>query len=262
MRELIFFGKWMAPDVGETVTFLIDLGECRILVDTGMNVVGNISKNNINPQDIDNIIITHMHGDHISSFPNFLFYRYIYHPILFKHEATSFNLYIHNDNINDLKSFVKIPYKSVLEKSHFKECLISSDFQEFPLSNSYKITFVKVDHDVPTIGFRIDSLNDDFSLVYSSDTRPSNIVKNLSKNATYLIHDVIGTSKFEKIAKKGHTTASDLGELINNQNIKNIIPVHFLSIYKDNKTDEIKEELEQLFTGNIIMPIENKKIVL
>ena len=76
MSKITFLGVWMTPDVGETVSFVIDLDSGdRVLVDCGTNLVKSLLDNNIDPTTITHIIITHSHGDHISGLPTYLFYR-------------------------------------------------------------------------------------------------------------------------------------------------------------------------------------------
>ena len=59
------------------VSFLVEEEDSNLLVDCGPSIISNLQKANKRPSDINNLVITHVHGDHISSFAYFVWYRNI-----------------------------------------------------------------------------------------------------------------------------------------------------------------------------------------
>lgn len=253
MKKITFLGVWMTADYGETVSFLIEIDNMKILVDSGMNIIKNLTNIGINPHDIDHLIVTHLHGDHVSSFPYFIFYRFTYLPAVLNQPSKNLNLYSTKENISGLFSVTSTLYRTALKKAIITEKVIQNDFDKFQLNENYSIQFVEVDHGISTVGFRIESVQDNFSIAYSADTKPCDNVVKIANGANLLIHDVIGTSEYEKLASKGHSTAGQVGKIAKQAGVKTLIPVHRLSMYRDND-DKIINEIKNDFDGNILMP--------
>ena len=65
--------------------FLIDAAGTRILMEAGPEILGAMKRHGVRPNDLDLIVISHLHGDHFGGLP-FLFLEYMWesrleHPI-------------------------------------------------------------------------------------------------------------------------------------------------------------------------------------
>ena len=68
----MFFGTSSAvPSIGNGYTsFLVSLGSLKVLVDTGDNPVRALREAGENPFDLDAVVVTHHHVDHLGSLPS------------------------------------------------------------------------------------------------------------------------------------------------------------------------------------------------
>src|SRR5699024_1382691 len=124
MSKLTFLGVWMTPDVGETVSFVVDLEkEGQVLIDCGTNLVGSLMRNEIDPSNITHLIITHSHGDHISGLPTYLFYRLLIAPGIFGKKAQQLQIIGTKSTLQNVKEYVRASYGSIVDNNllHFVE---------------------------------------------------------------------------------------------------------------------------------------------
>ncbi len=72
--QIKFLGTGGALDLGKgTAAAIVTLGDKTILVDSGFSTILSLVKSG-RAKDIDYILITHLHGDHIGSLPTLLAY--------------------------------------------------------------------------------------------------------------------------------------------------------------------------------------------
>ena len=91
------------------------------------------------------------------------------------------------------------------------------------------------------------------SIVYSSDTKPCENVKNLSKNAFVLIHDATYSTQDGELSEaRFHTTIREACEIAEISNVKNLFLTHISSRYKDSEIllEEAKKYFKKSFIAN------------
>lgn len=205
----------------------VETTHCKILIDIGMSclyVEKNLRELGIEPSDIDAIIITHTHSDHIGGLRVFL---KKYHPFL----------YITEKMYKDLKEIIG-------DNEYY---FIDDIFY----INDLKVTPFSVSHDAPdTNGYVVESNNK--SLVYVTDTGYINnkLYKLLADKNAYIFesnHDVkmLMDGKYQHhlkqriLSDRGHLSNKDcsyyLSKIIGN-NTKVIVLAH---LSKDNNTPDI-----------------------
>lgn len=257
MNKITFLGVWMTPDVGETVSFVIDLDTgARVLIDCGTNLVKSLLDNNIDPTTISHIVVTHSHGDHISGLPTYLFYRLMIAPGILGKKVPTLKIVATKSTIDNIKEYIRIPYGNLVDNSLLEyidvntECSYKVDDVEFGFFSS--------EHQPETIGFSTDISKK--KIVYSSDTAISEKIIMCAKDADILIHDIVGTSKYGMLSG-GHTLCNQISPLLSKYQVKNLYPVHRLPIYKDN-VDEYISELQQGYSGKVNVPNDGDVIIL
>lgn len=209
----------------------------KILIDMGVTyqyLSQELEKINISPKDIDLILITHTHNDHIKGLQSLV-------------KKTNLKVYVTYGMIKDLASKIPLDNIKILE--------------EETIIDDLKIELIHTSHDVESVGFIINNL--DKSIVYITDTGYINKKYNekLSNKNIYIIesnHDekMLMNGPYPYILKqrvisdKGHlsnkTTAKLLSTIIG-PNTEKIILAH---ISENNNTEELaynttQEELEK-----------------
>ena len=123
---------------------LIRTSEVKVLIDIGINyqtLASELEKLNLTPNDLDAILITHTHSDHIKGLQ-----------VLVK--KTNLRVYALEEMLEELSK--KIPLDNIF--------IYENPFEIGDL----KINIIRISHDVEGVGFIIEHHN--HSLVYITDT--------------------------------------------------------------------------------------------
>lgn len=197
--------------------FLIDMGI------TYQNLANELDKINVSPKDLDFILITHTHSDHIKGLQSLV-------------RKTNLNVYITEGMFDDLKE--KIPL------SNLKYLTDSFEIDDL------EISIIHTSHDVDSVGYII--TNDKNSFVYITDTgyvnqKYYNILKNKSLYIIESNHDeeMLMNGPYPYVLKQrvigdkghlsNHATGKLLAELVG-PNTKKIVLAH---ISEHNNTEDL-----------------------
>ena len=225
----------------------IENNNTKILIDAGINyqtIQKELQKINEDINNIDAIIISHIHSDHLKGLKSIIKHKII--PV-----------YIRKELKNEIKKIIDEEYINIIDE-YFK-------------INDLYIEILHVSHDVPNFGFIINNLNN--SVVYITDTGYIN-KKNIEKTKNKTIY-IIEANHNEKMLMEGkypyilkQRVLSDEGHLSNRYtgrylntvigtNTKYIILAH---LSENNNTNELayKEVKEELQDKNF----NNKNILI
>jgi ribonuclease Z len=180
------------------ISTLVLAGPERLLFDCGRSVTTGMARLAINPADVTNVFLTHLHSDHIVSLPELYLFPWasqgrrlplrVWGPegtrSMARHlqDAFSFDVHVRRD-VDE-----KLPAEGVK--------IIATDIREGIAyeANGVKVTAFVVDHGPvkPALGYRVDYRG--HSVALSGDTRPSDNLIKFSQGVDVLIHEV-GRSK-------------------------------------------------------------------
>ncbi len=249
--EITFFGSSSRElENRHSVSFLVEDTYSNLLIDCGPGLMSGIFKANKKVNDINNILLTHVHGDHISSFAYFVWYRNIENFgnmsqndlfVYGKKDVLDLAKYNVEHMYPEIKWTFEIHYCELDDKSIF-EC------------DTLKVEVFNSIHTVPCLGCVIESA--DKKIVYSGDTLPNDFLLEYAKDADLLIHDTMLMKRDFSLAKKTmHTISEDVGKIANKAGAKVLALVH-IEPQIFGKENEMILEIRKKYNGIIMIPTE------
>lgn len=233
-----------------SVSFLVEDGSSNLLIDCGPGLISGLNKANKKVSDINNILLTHVHGDHTSSFAYFVWYRNIER--WGEEPPKDLNVYGGKDtlelakyNLEHMYPEINFPFQII-----YHEVSENSSFS----CNSFKVEVFKAIHSVPCLGCVIEV--EDKKVVYSGDSLPNEELVKYAKDADLLIHDaMLMKEKLELATKTMHTTSEAAGRTASQAGAKILALVHIEpQVFGQEK--EIIAEVCKEYSGLVTIPTE------
>jgi ribonuclease Z len=245
MARLIILGSAAAVnDAKHDYTHFLLVGEnsTPILVDAGSNPLGKIQELGFDDEDLQDIILTHFHPDHVAGVPNMLMHMWL----LGRQTPLRF-------------------YGSHHCTNRVEDMMMGFGWQEFP--NFFPTTFHRISerngapvlenedfiirawpvkHFVPTLGLRIENKNNGKILAYGCDTEPDPVLLELAHEADILLHEAAGPPP-------GHSTARQAGELATAVNAKALNLIHYQVWPNYPSPETIVPEAQETYNGPVTL---------
>ncbi len=238
--RLIILGTAAAiPDPShENVHMVLDSGDLKLLIDCSGSPASRLMRAGIDLMDLDGLIVTHHHPDHIYGVPILLMNLWL------MGRRESFPIYGPQKSLQVIKGIMDLyEWDSWPNFPHI-------DFRQIPLepdtpvvSNQVvSITASPVEHMVPVIGLRMTNRRTGQVLVYTSDTMRDPCVVHLARDADILIHEATGEYF-------GHSTGADAGLDALEANAKRLVLIHYPPVRGDPQA--ILKEAKEVFKGPV-----------
>jgi len=213
-------------------------GHANILFDCSPNVLGQLDKLYMSPEEIDAVILSHLHWSHCCGivpllWANAIFGRvrplYIFAPETAKDIHKDFEKY-YPDTYRDRCKFefepvlLEIPKKGEIK---FKDV---SEF--FPGLGTIKLEWCSVPHTIPCLGYALTfeewRIEKPLKISYVVDAMVDiESEQKLVRNSTLLIRDCSFETAAKRWAERSfHATASEVGDLIGRSDINAVALVH------------------------------------
>ncbi|MGM0381757.1 MAG: MBL fold metallo-hydrolase, partial [bacterium] len=122
--------------------------------------------------------------------------------------------------------------------------------EKIKLADDLSVETLPTDHSRPGIGLKLCS--DGYQIIYSSDTTPTEDIKNNSQETDVLIHDCQSTEAYRRYFKKSHTSARQLGNIAREIGAKAVVPFHYNTTEIPVTFPEIAAEIREEYSGTII----------
>jgi ribonuclease Z len=249
MTELIFLGTGaIRPDrPGDHTAILIKHGPARILLDAGPAVMMQLDRVGVDPQAITHIYFSHQHGDHMLGSPIFLFY----HRLRYLMGAESV--------LQAWLVLTDIAYPGILPRVADELAFLFLEVgksEPLPELDDVSITLAPAAHspEIPAFAARFDFAPTDvrpgFSIVYSGDTRPSQEVVNLARDADLLIHEATAAESLGQSTAGVHSSAREAAGVAAAAGVGALALVHRLA----GDPEVWRREAAEQFSGRILVP--------
>lgn len=214
--------------------YLIEKENTKILIDCGNGVLSRLLAV-CKLENIDAIILTHLHSDHVS---DVLVMKYAIGINKMKGNFTGYiPLYT---PLDDCKMVNKFNYNEAFKIIEIQE--------EMPLKiNELIIQFKRMKHPVKTYSVKIEDSNTNKVFVYSADTSFNNGLIDFAKNADLFLCEA-GILEKDRTQDSPHLSVKQAIEIANKAQVKNLLLTHFWPGYS---IDEIEEEISESENINI-----------
>ena len=212
--------------------YLLEHKEFKLLIDCGSGVLAKL-QNVTQPEDLNAVILSHYHPDHIADI-GVLQHARLIQGFLGKEQPT-LPVYGHTF---DQPEFGKLTYKSITEGIAYNP--------DVPLTvGPFKISFLKTNHPVPCYAMRIEA--DGKTLVYTADSSFKEEFIEFSRQADVLLCECNFYGN-QNGKSAGHMNSIEAGQFAQKAEVKQLILTH-LPHYGN--LEELMTEASGQFSGII-----------
>lgn len=243
--KITVIGCWGGfPKANEASSgYLISEDGFQLLIDCGSGVLSKL-QNYTKPAELDAVILSHYHADHIADI-GVLQHALLIDSFTMKTRKEPLPIYGHQES----EEFSTLTYKNITAGVAYPP---SEEIQIGP----FKATFLKTNHSVPCFAMRLEA--NSHTIVYTADTAYKEEMIEFAKGADILLAE----SNFYKgmdAASAGHMTSEEAGMIAQKAGVRTLVLTH-LPHFGD--INQLKEEAAQLFKGITVLARENLKIGL
>ncbi|WP_078548320.1 MBL fold metallo-hydrolase [Litchfieldia alkalitelluris] len=234
--KVTIIGYWGGfPAANEASSgYLFEHDGFRLLVDCGSGVLSQL-QNYVQLKDIDAVILSHYHHDHIADIGPLQYARLI---STYLHKETSvLPIYGHHD---DEGGFDQLQYKDITKAIVYQA---DDTLQIGPFS----LSFMKTKHPAVCYAMKIEVGN--YSVVYTADSSYMDEFIHFSMNADLLLCEC-NLYGDQDGSKMGHMTSVEAGKIAHEANVKQLILTH-LPHYGEHTI--LKDQASTLFSGPIAL---------
>lgn len=269
-------------------SIILKIYDRTVLFDCGEGTQKQIMESQVSPMKIDDIYITHLHGDHILGLPG------IIQSLAFRGRTRPLNIYGPRgikELIENIKSlgYYTIAYELIVHEIEDDDVVIYKQ-------NNFLIKAMKMKHTVTNYAYKIEEIKQPkflrpkaielgvppgplfgklqngipvtvdgktilpeqvlgpprvgVKLVYSGDTVPQENMIYFAKNVNVLIHEATFSNEYrEKAIENGHTIAEDAAMIAKNANVEQLILTHLSNRYTSSET--LEEEAKAIFENTV-----------
>ncbi len=243
--KLTVIGFWGGyPKVNEASSgYLLEHDGFRLLIDCGSGVLSKL-QNKLQPEELNAIVLSHYHPDHIADI-GVLQHARLIQGFLGKTKGT-LPIYGHSHNAGE---FTKLTYKDVTKGIAYNPGV--------PISvGPFKVSFQRTSHPVPCYAMRIETTSG--TIVYTADSAYLDEFVPFSKDADVLLCEC-NFYAHQTGSKAGHMTSTEAGRLAQQAGVKQLIITH-LPHYGD--LEDLLSEASAEDKGTIMLAEEFMEISL
>lgn len=216
MVRIIFLGVggWVSePFLGLTSFIIESENNRRILIDAGEGTYKSLRQCGYDINDIDLMVLTHRHGDHVLGVPTLV--------LMAVHKyGKNIEIMSTKDVIKSIEKLLEITgINYLLNRVKFIE-VKSDDIIHY---HQFAISFLNALHTIPSISIKVEVSGK--CIVYSGDTKYNPKLIEFARNCNVLIHEVSDYTNSAHIY--GHSSYEDALRIASMANVDIFIPIHF-----------------------------------
>lgn len=233
LKVIGFWGGF--PAVNEATSgYLLESNGYRLLVDCGSAVLSKLQET-ISIDDLDGVILSHFHHDHIADIGPLQYASYV--TSFIKGSPKNIPIYAHT---LDKAAFDKLTYKSATTGVEY-------DPNNQLTVGPFTITFLRTIHPAPCFAMRI--TDQQSTIVYTADSSFQEAFIPFSKGADLLIAE----SSFygnQDGTNAGHMNSKEAARIANDAGVKQLLLTH-LPHFGDR--ENLVKEAQEAFNGEVVL---------
>lgn len=200
------------------ISFMVNINNINILIDAGEGAYRVLRMCGFDINDINLILITHKHSDHIGGLMTLTLFA----------AKNKLKLRIYGPDDLDLKCLFKaFGNEQYINLVDFNPIKPLNEITTVINDEHYKVHAISMTHSIPTLAYRIED-KDGNCITYSGDTTPNDNIIKLAKNCKILIYEISRNPGLEMEAHAdGHSTTADAIKIAKEAGVKYLLPVHF-----------------------------------
>ncbi|MGN0812232.1 MAG: MBL fold metallo-hydrolase [Candidatus Coproplasma sp.] len=235
----------------EGVAILVESKNDNLLIDCGPGVVAAFGRACRKASDVNNVLLTHVHGDHTSGFAYFVWNRNFER--MGAEPAKDLHVYGAKETLELAEYSLKHSYPELNFPFKVIYHIISGERKEEFNLGEIKVKTSPANHAVPCVSCCVEC--GDKKVVYSCDTLPNdNLLEH--NNPDLLIHEGMMINAMAPLsAKVKHSMASHAGEFATKVNAKHLALVHIAPVLLGKESVLLNEAAEK-FSGMISVPFD------
>ncbi len=230
-----YWGGYPAMDKASSA-YLLEKDGFHLVLDMGSGALLTLQKH-IQVMDIDAVILSHYHADHIADIGVLQHARLVQSYIT--DDETVLPIYGHSENIMQFNQL-----------DHDFTKAIRYQPSEVLKVGPFFIRFLQTKHSVPCYGMRI--TDGENTIVYTADTAFQNEWIPFSSNADLLLADTNFYAKMDA-SSSGHMTSEEVGMIAHTANVKEVILTH-LPHFGDHQ--QLIQETKDVYAGKVSLAYE------
>ena len=211
-----------------------------VLIDAGSNPLDKLESLGIHHGQLQDIILSHFHSDHVAGVPNMLMHLWQFgraDPIHF------FGIPHCLDRVEGMMDMYGWEYWPGFYPVSFHSIQPKNDMLLYENAD-FLIRSFPVAHFIPTIGMRITNKHNGKVLAYSCDTEPCDNAITIGRNADIFIHEAGGPPP-------GHSTARMAGATATKAGAKELRLIHYQVWNQD--PELLVPEAAEAFNGPVYL---------
>lgn len=239
MRMILLGVGTGVPDADRDYTHMVwEAADGLVLIDAGGSTYQRLLRAGLDPHDLQAIVLTHSHADHVNGLPGLLF------SLKLAGYARQLAIYGNEPTLAAARRILEA--FDLEEYQAATKWIPVADGDDIALPGAaYRLRTAPTVHSRPCLALRFEG-SEGRVLVYSADTEPCDAVRDLARNAAILIHEATTPGPFP-----GHTSPRQAGEVAAAAGVGRLVLVHYSPRWTMSADRAIAETRAGGFTGEV-----------
>lgn len=224
-------------------SFLLRHQDGDFLIDTPPGVLQMLADVDYDPENLRGIIITHDHVDHI------LGLAALAHYAIEREFPVQLDLFAPLQAVKTADSYLNSLREGLGSRFYLHPIPLEAGTMILDTDDLY-ITACPTFHSRETVAIAVQDKATGRRVVFSSDTRPSELLANFAFQADYLFHDCAGEHRYLQQFSRNHSSGRQAGEIARSANVQRLVLTHLDPRYYE-CDDVLKTETVEAYKGKV-----------